>query len=238
MHYNIYCDESCHLENDGMPVMLIGSIWCPQGKVKEISKMIRQIKEDYRCRGEIKWMKISNSRLEFFKEIIKFFFSDQDLYFRCLIVRNKKYLNHSAFNKGSHDTFYYKMYFSMLKAILSPDNIYNVFLDVKDTRSYFKILELKNILCNNIYDFTGEMIANIQHIRSDESEILQIADLLMGAVCYHSRGLKSSQAKLEIIGEIKKQSKKTLNDSTSLYETKFNLFFFTPSLGCVEECHE
>ena len=26
--YNIYCDESCHLENDDKPVMLLGAIWC------------------------------------------------------------------------------------------------------------------------------------------------------------------------------------------------------------------
>ena len=27
--YNIYCDESCHLQNDKQPVMLIGCTWCP-----------------------------------------------------------------------------------------------------------------------------------------------------------------------------------------------------------------
>ena len=26
---NLYCDESCHLENDGESVMLIGGISCP-----------------------------------------------------------------------------------------------------------------------------------------------------------------------------------------------------------------
>jgi len=25
--YNIYCDESCHLENDHEPVMLVGAVW-------------------------------------------------------------------------------------------------------------------------------------------------------------------------------------------------------------------
>lgn len=25
--YNIYCDESCHLENDREPVMLVGAVW-------------------------------------------------------------------------------------------------------------------------------------------------------------------------------------------------------------------
>ena len=34
--YNIYCDESCHLEHDGEKVMLIGGVWCPSNKKDEI----------------------------------------------------------------------------------------------------------------------------------------------------------------------------------------------------------
>jgi len=30
--YNIYCDESCHLENDGEKVMVLGAIWCPRAE--------------------------------------------------------------------------------------------------------------------------------------------------------------------------------------------------------------
>lgn len=30
MYYNIYCDESCYLEHDGINVMAFGAIWCDQ----------------------------------------------------------------------------------------------------------------------------------------------------------------------------------------------------------------
>ncbi len=26
---NIYCNESCHLENDHQQAMVLGAIWCP-----------------------------------------------------------------------------------------------------------------------------------------------------------------------------------------------------------------
>jgi hypothetical protein len=29
----IYCDESCHLENDHIPVMVLGAVTCPAGAV-------------------------------------------------------------------------------------------------------------------------------------------------------------------------------------------------------------
>lgn len=47
--YNIYCDESCHLENDHQKVMVLGAIWCSLDKVKEISKRIRE-KKAAQCR--------------------------------------------------------------------------------------------------------------------------------------------------------------------------------------------
>ena len=36
MKYNIYSDESCHLEHDGNDIMVIGGILCPKSKAKEI----------------------------------------------------------------------------------------------------------------------------------------------------------------------------------------------------------
>jgi len=42
--YNIYCDESCHMEHDHQTVMVLGAVWCPKEKVREISVPIRGIK--------------------------------------------------------------------------------------------------------------------------------------------------------------------------------------------------
>ena len=34
--YNIYCDESCHLEHDRQKAMVLGGIWCPYDKRKKL----------------------------------------------------------------------------------------------------------------------------------------------------------------------------------------------------------
>ena len=39
--YNIYCDESCHMENDHLKAMVLG-LCGVQDKVKEISIRIRE----------------------------------------------------------------------------------------------------------------------------------------------------------------------------------------------------
>lgn len=42
--FNIYCDESCHLQNDHQQVMVLGAIWCPLEKTREIAVRLREIK--------------------------------------------------------------------------------------------------------------------------------------------------------------------------------------------------
>ena len=34
---NIYCDESCHLEQDGQSLMVLGAAWCPTDKTAEMA---------------------------------------------------------------------------------------------------------------------------------------------------------------------------------------------------------
>lgn len=229
MDYNIYCDENCHLEHDGQPIMVVGGIWCPKDKTKHISKQIREIKDRHNAHGELKWVKVSKSRQELFLEIIDYFFETPSLNFRCLVVDDKTKLNHDYFNQGSHDSFYYKMYFYMLRNILRTDHRYNIYLDIKDTRSARKVAMLKDVLCNNVYDFTQQMIGNIQNIHSHESEIIQLADLFIGAISYYNRNLSANIAKKNLVQSVINHAGQNLNRTSPPWVDKFNLFIFTPS---------
>ena len=42
MEYNIYCDESCHLEHDGIKPMAIGAVWCPREAKDTIFSRLRE----------------------------------------------------------------------------------------------------------------------------------------------------------------------------------------------------
>ncbi len=225
--YNIYCDESCHLINDNSEVMVLGATWCPLSKRKEIFNKLREIKikHGFNPYFEIKWNKVSQSGLDFYLDIINYFFDNDDLHFRALVVPNKKKLNHSAFDQD-HDTFYYKMYFDLLKVILSPDCSYNIYIDIKDTRSQEKVIKLQDILRNNHYDFQKQIVQKIQQVQSQEIEILQVTDLLTGAISYTHRELCSNTGKLRLIERIKELSGYSLTQSTLYKENKLNLFIW------------
>jgi len=225
--YNIYCDESCHLENDPHKAMVLGAIWCAKddkeqlfGRLKEI-KLKHGLKSDF----EIKWNKVSSSKIAFYKEVINYFFDTEKLNFRALVVANKSELEHEQYGH-THDDFYYKMYFDMLKIIISPRASYYIYLDIKDTQGFEKVNKLREVINNNHYDFSNKIVKRIQEVNSKDVSLLQLADLLIGALSYHHRELTTSKAKTELIELIKSRSGYSLLKNTLPNERKFNLFIW------------
>lgn len=224
---NIYCDESCHLENDNQKAMILGGIVCPDYLKKKVFSRIREIKVKHKLgtNFEIKWTKVSMSKIDFYMDIIDYFFDSDNLSFRGLIVPDKSVLKHKDFNQ-SHDEFYYKMYYCMLKEILYPDYLYNIYLDFKDTNGYLKIQKLNfylKIVILKHYSLREHLIKNIQEVRSHEVELIQLADLIIGAISYKNRGYSDSKAKIKIIERIEQRGY-PLDKSTLPKEEKFNLF--------------
>lgn len=226
---NVYCDESCHLENDGHSVMVLGAIWCKREIVQSINKEVRQLKESHNLNKhlEIKWTKVSPAGAAFYLTLVRYFFEKQALHFRGLVALHKEDLDHSSFSQ-THDIWYHKMYFDLLKLIIEPKYRYNIYIDIKDTKSAEKIRKLHEVLSNNIYDFSREIISKIQTVHSREVEILQLTDLFTGSLSYLHRGLEGNQAKLALIDEIKRRSHYSLKLTTLAREPKFNLLIWTP----------
>lgn len=228
MRYNIYCDESCHLENDRNDIFVVGGIKCPQSEVKRINSKILSLKEEfgYDRKSEIKWTKISNSNLDFYLALVNFFFQESNLSFRGYIGRGKTELDHSTHSQ-SYDDWYYKMYYRMLEFVLDKNRTdeFVVYLDIKDTLGSKKISTLKRYFNSHYYK---DIVSHIQLVRSDEIAILQLTDLLIGALSYKHRGLKGSNAKLTVIKRIEDISKQNLLLSSSYRQTKANWFVWTP----------
>ena len=74
---NIYCDESCHLQNDASDIMLLGAIACKKRDVKKFSRDIRKIKKSYGLSEsfEIKWTKVSPAKVDFYLALVDYFFN-------------------------------------------------------------------------------------------------------------------------------------------------------------------
>lgn len=221
---NIYCDESCHLQHDQKTMMVLGAVWCLKDKVREISKRLRdfKVKHQLPIEFEIKWTKVSPAKKEFYLDILDYFFDDDDLHFNALIVPGKSWLNAIHPDQSLNEN-YYKIYFEMLKVIIDPQNRYHIYLDFKDTHGREKTEKLHEVLANAQYDFSRTIIERIQIVRSQEVELMQLTDLLIGAISYINRGLSENAGKIAIVERMKKRSGYRLTETTLYKENKVNL---------------
>lgn len=228
MIFNVYCDESCHLEHDTSPVMVLAAVWCPTDRARDIAVQLRDIKRKHNLPGsfEIKWSKVSPAKLDFYLDVLNYFFDNGDLHFRALVAE-KTDLRHQQFAQD-HDAWYYKMYFLALQNIFNPQSQYRIYIDIKDTKSHQKVDKLHEILCNNMYDFHHEILERIQCVHSKEVEQIQLADLLAGTVSHANRQLQGSSAKQALVAQVRNRSGYNLLKTTLLREEKFNIFRWQP----------
>ncbi|MEI6553556.1 MAG: DUF3800 domain-containing protein [bacterium] len=225
--YNIYCDESCHILNDKSPTFVIGGIWVEEENVKQILEDLRNLKVKHKLAKtfEAKWTKISKSKENYYLDVVKYFFENDKLHFRAVVVPDKSVLNHLAFNQD-HDTWYYKMFYILLNILLKAESKYSLYLDMKDTRSNLKVLELKRIL--NIANNDDFPVNKAQQIRSHEVELMQVTDILLGSLSYSHRGLQENQGKKNVVELIELTIGKNILSSSSVDEEKFNVLVWKP----------
>lgn len=226
---NIYCDESCYLPNDDSPIMVIGGISCPAHVVRDITSQIFKVKAHHNVYkyAEAKWVKVSPSKIDMFKDLVDVFFDNPELHFRAVIATGKKDLSLKDYSL-SYDDWYQRIYYLLLKEMMSIEQKYSIYCDIKDTKGDEKTKILKDVLNHTLYDFYDETVKRIQLVRSDQIQIMQLVDLLIGAISYKNRALSTSQSKLELIDYIEERSGRPLSYTTPRSEDTFNLFRWVP----------
>jgi len=225
MDFDVFCDESRHIQNDEHRFMVMGGIWCERSVRKEVSSMINNMRIASDFAGELKWTKVVAGKAALFKNIIQLFFTNNSLSFRCIVI-DKKELKHELYNtEGGHEEFYYKMYYYMLNKKICPPNIYRIFLDYKGKDDSQKIKELQKIIGCSYYDFSNQIVTLMQSVQSKQHPLLQLADVLIGAIGYEWNDIKTSKAKLDICSFLRKTANKDTLKLTTVYtENKFEIF--------------
>ena len=215
--FNIYCDESCHIEHDHKDYMFLGSVSCAYPQIRRHCKRIKELKKEHNFYAEIKRSKVSMSKVRFYLDLIDYFF-DTDLKFRAIGIKKSQIKCDEM--GSSYDDFFYKMYYLLLNYKIDTLDCYNVYLDIKDSFSAQKVRKLKEVL-NTKYG----VFRNVQNICSHESLLMQLADLIMGAVSYNVNDKEhKNAAKMMIIERIMKHLHTGSLDMTN-HSEKLNLFF-------------
>lgn len=222
--FNIYCDESTHLPNDGRPYMIYSYVSVASNQIKMIREQLKSIKSKYEFCEEWKWTGVHDRTYQMYRELVEYFFSVSGLNFRAVVVE-KSQIDESRADYTFND-FYFRMYFQLLHHKTDMSAVHNIYFDIKDTCSQQKLHKLKDILKYNT------SIGNFQFVRSHESLFLQLTDVLMGAINYNLRMLSGDiegrvLAKRRIVEYIEAHANISLTHTSPLSAQKMNLFYIS-----------
>lgn len=224
MKIDIYCDESrpdlFSAKNPDATFLAIGGIWSLQSEREELKSKIHALRNKHKIGGEFKWTKVSHSRLEFYRELLDLFFRETSMRFRAIIL-NHNHLDLKTYHDNDAELGFYKFYYQLLIHWIKESKEYQIFCDFKKNRVHNRLPVLQNCLSNaNIY----AQINQVQTVRSEESVMIQLADVLTGAVsAKFNKTLIRGSSKDLLISYIEKQLGHPIKE-TSQAEDKFNVF--------------
>jgi len=234
MDIEIYCDESnqqllSSTKPSSSQFLSIGGLWLPAAKRTLFKESITQIRHAENCFGEAKWNTVCQPKLPFYLRLVDFFFDQgNDLRFRCIIVDTKKIDLHQ-YHQADQELGFYKFCYQLLKNWTEDFNNYSIFFDCKTNRNPNRLqtleryLRLANLLAN---------VRSIQALPSSEVVLIQLVDLLLGAVSAKFNKSVTSNAKIAIIERIEHRLGHQIMP-TSRGVKKFNVFKISVTASCI-----
>ncbi|MDY0959493.1 DUF3800 domain-containing protein [Sphingomonas sp. CFBP8993] len=202
--WDIYIDESSQTKNR---YLVLGAILLPAMSVTPSDMTLSVARLPELPHGEIKWGKVSKAKFAAYQRYVDCFFDDPALSaakFHSLIVDTTQ-LNHKRFNSGSREIGFNKELYNLATkcARLQKSGLFHLYPDYRDTNQ--RPDDLKNILNHGRHkkgDNRDWPFRRCQFRDSSKTPLLQLVDLLLGALAYginkHYEQENASPHKLEL----------------------------------------
>ena len=223
--FEIYCDESRpeaiysrKVKSNHERYMVIGGIWIEKEERKKVKNKLEFLKKKNKISAEFKWTKVSPSKIDFYKEVVEYFFSNPKIRFRCIVVDSEK-IDMELFHESDSELGFYKFYYQLLIKWIDGNTSYRIYLDDKANKQNSRLSDLQYFLSKSSFGDIDSVLA----LPSSDSVFIQLADLLIGAVSSVFNQSITSPAKKEIVGLIENIIDNKIEPTTSS-EKKFNIF--------------
>lgn len=231
--WHIACDES---GVDGQVYYGFGSLWMKYQRRGDFARIIRELRQKHKYDYEIKWQRAHRPKYQdFYRELTDIFFKHAWLAFHCIVVR--KGMVDKAFHDGDYDLamrkHFTKFISTKIKAVSSAhphrDCEFRVEVDPLPSR-YKKADEAFQKIANNgLKRELGDqsLIKTVVTKDSKDSEQIQLADFLLGAVMSSFQGKSTSLNKKKMAEFIASYlGWQSLDHDTWHIERKFNIWYF------------
>lgn len=227
MRYNIYADEASISE---ARYMLIGGIWSGWEIEPFVRSELQAVRDQYRLQAEMKWTKVSSTMLPAYCAFVDTFFEHEQLSFRCIVI-DTHILDYRRFHRGDKELGFYKFYFQLISRNLTASDLYWLNTDERRNRRASRLSTLK-ITVNRWWQKRAgvEPLRAVEPRRSHDDDLIQLTDVLLGAVSYAWNERVGSEAKLSLVKHIaSRMGWPTLQWSTARFERKMNIWRWQPA---------
>lgn len=184
--------------------------------IPKFNETMKKYRLEQNMNAELKWSKVSSQKLNEYKRFVDYFFALNNtglIHFHSMIIDNHQ-INYKKYSKGDKDLGFYKFYYQLLLHCFGSNYCTNtngrkliVHLDERTTK--YKLSTLKTVLNNGInkkYGNSSKPFVSIEPIDSKKSDLLQLSDIILGAMGYEKNGYhllaESKQSKIELVNYI------------------------------------
>lgn len=183
-----YCDES---GQTACRYMVLGGVIVPDTNLSTLCRKISDWRQSNAMNSELKWTKVSNQKYEEYRRLIDLFFDHAKSPMRWAfksVVFDMWAMDYGKFHNGDRELGFYKFMYQFLlhqfgKHAKTDEHRLMVYLDHRNTS--YRLADLKGILnsgARKVHGRTVDVFKSIEPIDSKACDILQLADVLMGAI--------------------------------------------------------
>jgi hypothetical protein len=229
--FHVFCDES-HIDSHVYRVQ--GGVWVDHAGMRVVRSELRALRVKHPKSKEFKWSEVHGKvPYRSYGDLITLFFdspASQYLSFKCLIVRRSDDPSR-ALGKKEKDLGFYKAYHLLLRNRLETGSRYRIRLDRRSgprQNAEQEVADCLNAACR--FWIPPSEVLSCEGICSKSDDLMQLADVLCGAVAWDANGRKSASVAKTTLGEQIRSSlgRQVLSQATSSTAPKFNVWHYTP----------
>ncbi len=174
---------------------VVGAICLRSDVIPQVHASIDKFREKHGMRHELKWSKITDHKHEEYKSLVDYFFALNNqniLQFHSIIFDNHA-ANHKRYNEGDADKALSKLYYQLMVHRFGrncgPDGDLCVCVDRRNSSTSLEDLRrMANAAIARDFGVGGTPIKQVVPLDSRSDDILQINDVILGAVCAARNG--------------------------------------------------
>jgi hypothetical protein len=241
----VYGDES--LKRGGYD--LLGALSLSAAEAADLRRAIVELRAGTSApnpQGEMKWTKCSgateNPLFAGAIDLVMGRIRRGKARFKCIVI-DRALVDNDAWNGGDQELGFYKAWQTLLFSMVDPGLTYHVRLDARQLQKASRLDDLKNVLnARGLRDrkLDYRCCHQVEGADSKKDDLIQVADLLTGAIGFHYAGgdgdPKASPGKVAIADRIARHlRKRDLRISSPASELRFNVWRWRPSRPKVQK---